>query len=808
MDANLKPQDLTSYPDPLAPFQEKLTHQYAIKIATAIQSEWFPGGVIDKHSTFMKRHQWIREMRLYNRGEQDIEQYKKQFAKNEGDLKLLNMDWSVINIPEKFTNVVRSAISSNYYRLDVRSADRFTILDKKKNRDKHIRNMKSKDMLEKAYEILGIDYRPNGFVPEDEEELSLYSEIKDRPKHEIAEEILINYVKSISRWEQIKSETDKDLVLCDLQVARVYTDPLNGVQVEYIDPEAYGHSRVEHNDFNDAFYHFVMDTPTIGEVAKESGYDEATLRHIAKTYASQYSQNRTIDYDTCPINIVLDYKVHVMRFTYKTNKEEVYKAYIDKRNRMKKVAKRDSSYQVPEGAEKSRLSKNMDTWLEGNYIVGSNKYVYGYKECENLATDEMDRALPPFIAQASNLYKNKLRSFLSNIIPMCNEMQMQHLKIKHLISELKPDNIVINVDALADISSDTKGESKAKNWQTALSILQVKGVILEKTIDLGEEGVQRSQSARPQAQQQGSALTILLNTWAWYYNQIRETTGINPAMDGSLSADALVGVNQLMRLAGNSATKHIVDAATMFDKRICETISTRLKLIFDIDEAEHVREIYENAVGKHNLDALESLKNRHLHEFGFTIEMAPEQEELNLLREDLSIAIQEGTLDISEKAEIMRIAKSNIKQAIEFMRFLRKRRIKEKMKELEFNNKVQAENNIASAEAKQQGEVTMLQIKSQLKIQEEIQLSTIRLKEKQEALLIEEPEKKVRFEEAVFIETLKNQQVVDLARFKEQAKDDRLDEQSTQQSALIDQRKRDNGPLNFKKSFDLGRLTA
>jgi hypothetical protein len=352
-----------------------------------------------------------------------------------------------------------------------------------------------------------------------------------------------------------------------------------------VDIEAYGHSYVEKPDFSDAYYHFEVDAITINELRKESDLPDNALREIAETYSAANSTMPSLDYNTIDINEILNYRIHVMRFCFKSDKEIVMKAYQDKKNRLRKVALRDSSYIVPEGSEKSKLSKKLDTWYEGNFVVGTQKYIYGYKECENLERDEMDRVQCPFIVQSVNIYKNKLKSFLSNIIPMVNKLILADLKIQHLMMELKPDLTVINLNQLAEINTDTKGESKNAQWQTALSILGVKGVILEQTIDMGDEGgVQKGQSARPAPNQQGSALAPLLNIWAQEYNKIREITGINPARDGSISPDSLVGVNQLMQLASNTVTKHIVDAALRFDKRVCEAISARLKTIFSHKE--------------------------------------------------------------------------------------------------------------------------------------------------------------------------------------------------------------------------------
>lgn len=795
-----------SIPDPLAPYAEKITNAYGLKYAMSIQQEWFNGGITSKTSSFMGRHDWVREMRVYNRGEQGIDPYKQIAAKQKEDLDWLNMDWTIINVVEKFNNVVRNGISDENYNLDIRSADRFSLLQKEKNILRHKKNMANKDMFEKAKAMGLPDLTPKGFIPEDEEEMTLYSEIKERPKQEIAEEILIKFAKNVSGWGHIKKETDKDAVLLDIQAARVYTDPVNGVMTEYVNPEAFVHSYVERSDFKDAYYFGVVDTITINDLRRESGFDDVKCREIAEQFSG--ANNTTIDnFSTCDISEILNFRIYVLRFTFKSDKEEVYKAYYDRKNNLKKVAKRDHNYKVPEGAEKSRLDRRLDTWFEGNYIIGSNKYIYGYKESENTAKDSMDRVLPPFIVESPNIYKNKLRSFQSNIIPMANQMQYIHLKIQHLISELKPDLIELDIDQLADLVTDTTGDSKGENWKLALSILNTKGVVLKKRINMGEDGIKDGASARPMGQQQGSALTVLLNTWAHYYNLIRETTGINPAMDGSLSEDALVGVNQLMKLAGNAATKHIADATVSFDKRVCETISTRLKSIFTLkDDAAHLVKMYEQAVGKHNIEALESLKDRSNFEFGFTVEMVPSKEEIQELREDLGIALQEGSIDVSEKAEIMRIARSNMKQAQEYMRFIRTRKIKERMKETAYNQKLQSQSNAEAAQAKMQADMQSLQMKSQLNVQEEAQKSAIRLKELYTKLQIEAPLRQEEFQQDVYLEQIKIAQTANLTKYKEDAKAEREIENSTRQSKMIDQRLKNKGPVDFSKKFSLENL--
>ena len=571
-------------------------------------------------------------------------------------------------------------------------------------------------------------------------------------------------------------------------------------QPMHIDPEKFGHSYCNKNDFSDVYYYFYIETLTINEVKRESNFTDIQLRDIASKYATQ---NKVyIDFDSCDFKDLLGMKVDVMRYSYKSSKEIVFKKSYNDKKEPWKVSQRDSSWEN-KGNPNTKISKVLDTWYEGNYIIGSQQYIYGWKECENLAKDQMNKALPPFVCRATNIYKNELQSFLGNIIPLLDQLQYQSLKIQHLYRELKPDLIQIDVDSLADLTDEGKGEKKSEIWQTALSVLDVKGVIVTKRVDMGEMGIKEGSPARPIPQQQGSALAQLLNVFAMYYNQIREVTGVNPARDGSLNPNSLVGVNQMMLLASNTATKHIVDTATMFDKKVCETISSRIKTIYMFDDEGRLKKLYESAIGTQNVNILDALKNRHLHEFGYSVEMVPDKEMLNELKQDLSLAIQEQTVDLSEKYQILELAKNNYKKAYEYMRFIRNRRQKQKMEENQANTQMQTQGNIQSAQAAAEAESQAYQQKKMIDLDFEKQMAQIRLMELQSKIQIEAPKEDKEFEQDVYLERIKNINMSDLTQLKENYKDERTKLQATQQSKMIDQRKGEKKPIDFKAEDDM-----
>ncbi len=790
-------------PNPLATFEEKKDPSYGLQIAEYISREWFNGTFIGSGCQFMGRRNWVENKRLYARGEQDTKQYKNVVARQQSDLSYLNLDWRPINVCEKFCNIVSNGISEENYRLDIRATDRFSLLERKKKVDEHIKNMISRNIVEKAKKELNLDIAPKGFVPEDEEELKFVTEIKDRPKAEIAEEITIDYVKKINDWKNIKDQCDKDIVEVGLMCAQVYTDPLNGISLRYVDPEEAIHSYVKKNDFSDCFYYGYVDSITLSDIRREGNYDDVKLREIAKAYGPSNNMN-DIDFERCVMDDIIDIKLNVLRFAWKTTKTLSYKKYMPKGNpdgKPIKVARRSDNWEVPEEGAKSKLSKTYDTWLEGVHIIGTQE-IYGYKECENIVKDEMNKVKPPFVFRASAIYKNRLHSFLSNIEALCDQMQYAHLKIQHLMAELTPDMKTVDLDQLADLSSDTKGEAKQETWKTALTIMAVKGVIFTKRVDMGEMGIKDGTAARPMPMAQGSSLGALLNVWAHYYNLLRETTGINPARDGSLPADALLGVNQMAQLASNTVTKHIVDAAKDFDKTICEIISIRLKSIFTYKGGENIVEMYKRSVGKHNIEAMETMKNRHLYDFGFTIEMVPTKEEMAEFKEDLALAMKEGTIDVEDKIEAQSLAKVNVKLATEYLKFIRKIRIKRQMKEKQDLIAAQTQANIQSSEANSVGKVKAYGLQKQIDMDVESRMSQIRVAEKAAMQQIEAPVKDKEFQQDVYIKQLETATAFNLKKYTEDAKDLRIDQQSTNQSKILDQRTKDTGPIDFKNQFE------
>ena len=101
------------FPSQVVSDSEKISYEYGLKVARAIEQEWFSnsgrGG--NKHSNGVNN---FHSLRLYARGEQSIQKYKDELSIN-GDLSYLNLDWKPVPIISKFVDIVVNGIAERTY---------------------------------------------------------------------------------------------------------------------------------------------------------------------------------------------------------------------------------------------------------------------------------------------------------------------------------------------------------------------------------------------------------------------------------------------------------------------------------------------------------------------------------------------------------------------------------------------------------------------------------------------------------------------------------------------------------------------
>ena len=130
------------FPSQVVSDLEKSSYDYGLKVAKAIQHEWFNkshGG----DGRFGGNNHKFHKLRLYSRGEQSIQKYKDELSIN-GDLSYLNLDWTPVPIISKFVDIVVNGIAERLYKVKAYSQDPHGVLRRTEYMESIEKDMKLK----------------------------------------------------------------------------------------------------------------------------------------------------------------------------------------------------------------------------------------------------------------------------------------------------------------------------------------------------------------------------------------------------------------------------------------------------------------------------------------------------------------------------------------------------------------------------------------------------------------------------------------------------------------------------------------
>ena len=136
---------------------EKMSSEYGLKVARAIETEWFK----DAHnSRYRSTQNKFHQLRLYARGEQSIQKYKDELSIN-GDLSYLNLDWKPVPIIPKFVDIVVNGMSERMFNVKAYSQDQYGVSKRTEYMESILEDMEAKVFNDRAIELFNIDLYNN-----------------------------------------------------------------------------------------------------------------------------------------------------------------------------------------------------------------------------------------------------------------------------------------------------------------------------------------------------------------------------------------------------------------------------------------------------------------------------------------------------------------------------------------------------------------------------------------------------------------------------------------------------------------------
>ena len=780
------------FPSQVVSDLEKMSFEYGLKVAKAIETEWFH---TDRGSNRYKSNQNdFHKLRLYARGEQSIQKYKDELSIN-GDLSYLNLDWKPVPIISKFVDIVVNGIAERTFDIKAYSQDPFGVYKRTQYMEGVLEDMNAKAYKTGVMQATGIDLFKSEMdeLPETQEELDLHMALTYKQAVEIAEEQAINVMLDGNRYELTKKRFFYDLTVLGIGAVKTSFNTSEGITVKYVDPADLVYSYTDSPYFDDIYYVGEVKTIPLNELIKE--FPNLTTSEIEDIQKNKVSQRQNYNQQGTNLKEEDGNKIQVLYFNYKTYNNEVYKVKQTGSGANKAIEKNDDFQPPAEAVDFEKLERKVEVLYEGAVILGTKKMLK-WELAKNMVRPKSDftKVKMNYSIVAPRIYKGRIESLVGRITGFADMIQLTHLKLQQVMSRMVPDGIYLDADGLAEIDL---GNGTNYNPQEALNMFFQTGSIIGRSftsdgdMNPGKVPIQEIQSGNG-----GAKMQSLIQTYNYYMQMIRDVTGLNEARDGSTpDKNALVGVQKMAAANSNTATRHILQSGLFLTTDVAENISLRVS---DVLEYSPTRDAFIQQIGAHNVGTLEDVKELHLYDFGIFLELMPDEEEKMVLENNIQMALQQQNIELEDAIDLREI--KNIKLANQLLKIRRKKKMAKDQEMQQQNIQAQAQANQQSAQAAAQADMQ----KEQAKVASQSELETLKAQLDAERM-VQEAEIKKQLMQIEFDYNMQLRKAdQELMGGKESQKEDRKDErtriQATQQSELIDQRNSAKAPKNFESA--------
>lgn len=788
----------TAFPSQLASDSDKSSMAFGLQVGQAIQYEWFR----KDGSNCRYYGQWreFHRRRLYARAEQPVQKYKNELA-IDGDLSYLNLDWTPVPILPKFIDIVVNGMSERQFKVRCYAQDAMS----QDNRNQYQQQLEGQVAAKDVLSIIQQETGANPFMmdpdelPTNDEEMQLHMQLKYKPAIEIAEEEAINTIFDENKYGDTSKRLYYDAATLGICIAKHEFYPGAGVLLSYVDPANVVYSYTEDPYFKDCFYWGEIKTVPLTELLKIDPTLTKDQLDLISQYSSlwhdyfnvaQFYQNDIFFRDTCTL----------LYFNYKTTKKVVYKKKILDNGGARFIEKDDTFTPPSEMMEQGRfekIEKVIDVWYDGIMVMGTN-IMLKWELAQNMVRPKSasQHAIPNYVAAAPRMYKGSIESLLTRMIPFADLIQITHLKLQQVINRVVPDGVFIDADGLNEVDL---GTGAAYNPEDALRLyFQTGSVIGRSYTQDGEFNNARVPIQQLTSNSAASKTQMLIGNYNHYLDMIRSVTGLNEARDGSTpDPNSLVGVQKLAALNSNTATRHILEAGLFLYRSLAEALTYRVS---DILQYADFKDEFVNQIGKFNVHLLNEIKDLYIYDFGIFVEIAPDEEQKAQLEANIQMALSKGDINLEDAIDIREIR--NLKLANQLLKL---KRVKKQDREDKMEMQKQAmisQQQLQSQQLAMQTAMQKIQGEGEIKLklkQAEMELDAAKMQREAELkLMLMERE----FNYNMQLAGLESSAIVRRDKMKEDEKSNRISQQNSEQSKLIEQRKNNLPAVSFESNED------
>lgn len=456
-------------------------------------------------------------------------------------------------------------------------------------------------------------------------------------------------------------------------------------------------------------------------------------------------------------------------------------------------------YKEKKGSVYDRTPHKMEIEVvyAGTYILGTDHLInYGLKTNVPKNMHDISRARMSYSVVATNMVANMPKSMVDSCVGFADMLQLTHLKIQQAIAKAKPDGLVIDIEGLENVQLGKGGELQPLDLH---DIYEQTGVFYYRSKN-PEGGFQN-----PPVREIGNSIrniNELIGLYNHYLRMIRDTTGINEAVDASTpKSDALVGVQQQAIAASNNATYDITNASMVLFKAVCQDV---VKCVQILPADSLIHKAYRNAIGEANMSVLQTFSDLPMYNFGVHVMRDMEDKDKAYLEQNIQMSLNQKEIDLEDAIAIRNL--KDINQA-ERLLILRRRKRMDKVQQQQMQmQQMQAQQAQQAEQIKAQSKAQEIQLKAQTEAQliQAKAMADVEIAKVKHQMEMELTQLKMQVHGQGTQMEFQNRKAIETQ--KDNRKDDRVKQQAVEQSKLISQRQGKRTELEEENRIDLSQI--
>ena len=400
----------------------------------------------------------------------------------------------------------------------------------------------------------------------------------------------------------------------------------------------------------------------------------------------------------------------VLYFNWKTWEKSVYKIK-ETSTGAKKAIKKDDTFNPPKDqrARFEKVAQSREVVYEGVMVLGANKLLKWEKASNMVRPDSnFNKVMMNYVVSAPRIYKGKIESLVGRMVTYADLIQLTHLKLQQTIQRMTPSGVYLDADGLAEIDL---GNGTNYNPQEALNMYFQTGSVIGRSMTVDGEMNPGKVPIQELPGGGGQQTQLLIQSYNYYLQMMRDVTGLNEARDGSdPDPYALVGVQKLAAANSNTATRHILHSSLYITTQLAEAISIRIK---DVLEFHPQRDAMIGSIGRFSVGALKEVSRLYMHEFGLFLELDPDEEEKQLVENNIQVALSRDQIHLEDVIDIRQV--KNTKLANQLLKYRRAKKEATDQLKAERNIAAQSQANAQAAQAAELAKAQAENIKAEAK---------------------------------------------------------------------------------------------